>query len=419
MQRLQSVPVVLQGVIKSYQEADLQNGGRRKGRDFAEHAKVTAVDHVSLEFPPGELVTLLGPSGCGKTTTLRCIAGFSEPDSGTIRIGAQVVNGVQPYDRPTGTVFQNYALFPHMTVFENVAYGLRIKKLPKAEIEHKVLHALELLHLREFADRPPSQLSGGQQQRVAIARVIVNEPQVLLLDEPLSNLDAKLRVYMRLELKHLQRELGITTIYVTHDQEEAMAISDRMAVMNHGRIEQFGTPLDIYRQPMTQFVAEFIGIANMLEGTVRRVLGGQGHVAVDVQGVLVPGEPDKPYAVGEKVQLAIRPETFRLEPAESMTGDRADDMASDVVGGSWFGHVKSAAFLGPVAHYEVEIADVVTAGQDAQSASQRVTVYQFNPGRMFKAGDAVAVSVANGNIPVRQGWSAKSILDVRRGDAAR
>ena len=225
---------------------DLIHITKRFGKD---KAVITAVDNISHQFEAGKLTTLLGPSGCGKTTTLRCIAGFYQPEEGDILINGERVNHLPPYSRPTGTVFQNYALFPHMTVFENVAYGLRIKKLSESEIKKKVAEGLEILQLEGMADRMPGQLSGGQQQRVAIARVLVNEPQVLLFDEPLSNLDAKLRVYMRREIRNLQERLGITTIYVTHDQEEAMSISDTMLVMNHGRIEQVGTPPELYAHP--------------------------------------------------------------------------------------------------------------------------------------------------------------------------
>ena len=217
-----------------------------------------------LEVKDGEFLTLLGPSGCGKTTTLRMIAGFERPDRGEILFDGRPVNDLPPYERNIGIVFQDYALFPHMTVFKNVAFGLEMKGLPKMEIERKVRWALEVVGLTGFENRYPEQLSGGQQQRVALARALVVEPEVLLLDEPLSNLDAKIREKLRGEIKRIQRELGITTLYVTHDQEEAMAISDRIAVMNFGKVEQVGKPLELYYRPRTEFVARFLGLSNIL-----------------------------------------------------------------------------------------------------------------------------------------------------------
>ncbi|WP_297062266.1 ABC transporter ATP-binding protein, partial [Thermococcus sp.] len=228
----------------------------------------TALKGISLHIKHKELFTLLGPSGCGKSTTLRIIAGLDYPDSGHIYFGDEDVTYLPSYQRGAVLVFQNYALWPHMTVFDNVAYGLKLKKLPKEEIKRKVEWALELVKLKGFENRYPTQLSGGQQQRVAIARALVVEPKVLLLDEPLSNLDAKLRLEMRSEIRRIQRELGITVIYVTHDQEEAMAISDRIAVMNVGTVEQVGTPRDIYERPRTEFVASFMGKTNVIPAKV-------------------------------------------------------------------------------------------------------------------------------------------------------
>ena len=218
-----------------------------------------------LKAREGEFLTLLGPSGCGKTTTLRIIAGFERPDSGEVLFNGRAVNDIPPYERNIGIVFQDYALFPHMTVFKNVAFGLEMKKLPRQEIEKKVRWALELVGLGGLENRYPEQLSGGQQQRVALARALVIEPELLLLDEPLSNLDAKIRERLRGEVRRIQKELGITTIYVTHDQEEAMAISDRIALMNIGVIEQVGKPLELYYRPRTEFVARFLGLSNILE----------------------------------------------------------------------------------------------------------------------------------------------------------
>lgn len=224
-----------------------------------------AVDGVSLDIHPGEFFTLLGPSGCGKTTLLRAIAGFNNLDAGEISFSGQIINKVPAHKRDIGMVFQNYAIFPHMTVKENVAYGLKAKRVPKAEIETRVQNALEMVQIAPLKDRKPSELSGGQQQRVALARAFIIEPGVLLMDEPLSNLDAKLRVQMRTSIKKLQRELGITTIYVTHDQEEALAISDRIAVMKDGHIMQIGSPEEIYRHPDNHFVAGFIGTSNFID----------------------------------------------------------------------------------------------------------------------------------------------------------
>lgn len=299
---------------------------------------LNAVDHISHTFEPGKLTTLLGPSGCGKTTTLRCIAGFYQPEEGDILIDGRRVNHLPPYSRPTGTVFQNYALFPHMTVFENVAYGLRIKKLSEIEIKRKVADGLETLRLSGMEDRIPGQLSGGQQQRVAIARVLVNEPQVLLFDEPLSNLDAKLRVYMRQEIRNLQEHLGITTIYVTHDQEEAMSISDTMLVMNNGRIEQIGSPLEIYRRPETEFVADFIGITNFLRGKIQDVQAD--GVSVSLYGAVIKFPVEEPFKTGEKVNIVARPEMLRF----------SDDREMSIPG-----IIRHASFLGSLSRYEVRI----------------------------------------------------------------
>ncbi len=238
------------------------------------YGDVTAVDRVSFNIGPGELVTLLGPSGCGKTTTLRAIAGLETPSDGTIRLNSQTMYAgrerlnVPAEKRGVSMVFQSYAIWPHMTVFENVAYGLRVRKLPQAEVKQNVDRVLDMVQMQQYADRPSSKLSGGQQQRVAVARAIAFSPNVVLFDEPLSNLDAKLRAEMRVELRELQRRLDITSLYVTHDQEEALAISDRVIVMNGGKIEQLGSPEDIYDRPGSHFVADFVGSANMIPGRV-------------------------------------------------------------------------------------------------------------------------------------------------------
>ena len=231
---------------------------------------VTAVDRVDLAVEDGELFTLLGPSGCGKTTLLRLLAGFYQPDAGEIRFDDRVVNGLPPYERNIGMVFQNYALWPHMTVADNVAYGLKLRKLGAAEMAARLAEGLRKVNLAGFESRYPGQLSGGQQQRVALARALVLNPDILLLDEPLSNLDAKIRVQVRAEIRKLQQELGITTIYVTHDQEEALSLSDRVAVMNDGRVLQVGAPKDLYERPRTRFVADFVGTNNLVPGTRER-----------------------------------------------------------------------------------------------------------------------------------------------------
>ncbi len=234
------------------------------------YGDVVAVDSVDLEVARGEFFTLLGPSGSGKTTTLRMIAGFELPTAGTVELGGQDVSHLPPFDRDVNTVFQDYALFPHMTVGDNVAYGLMVKKVPKAERRQRTAEALEMVRLTGYADRKPGQLSGGQRQRVALARAIVNRPRVLLLDEPLGALDLKLRQEMQIELKRIQQEVGITFVYVTHDQEEALTMSDRVAVFNQGRIEQLGPPAEVYEHPASEFIAGFVGVSNVIERDGRR-----------------------------------------------------------------------------------------------------------------------------------------------------
>ncbi len=276
------------------------------------YGRVTAVDNVSLEIGDGEIFTLLGPSGCGKTTTLRIIAGFERPDSGKIMFDDEDVTSLKPHLRGTAMVFQNYALWPHMTVFDNVAYGLKLRKVPKGEIRKRVKEALELVGLSGLEDRYPLQLSGGQQQRVALARAIVVEPRVLLLDEPLSNLDAKLRLRMREEIVSLQRRLGITTIYVTHDQEEAMSISDRIAVMNKGKVLQVDTPQGIYRNPRSYFVATFIGRTTTLRGIIEASENGVYRVRAGGLTIFGISASGRRFRQGEEVVAVIRPEDFTI-----------------------------------------------------------------------------------------------------------
>jgi spermidine/putrescine transport system ATP-binding protein len=281
---------------------------RRVSKHFG---PVVAVDRVSLSVCDGEFFSLLGPSGCGKTTTLRLIAGFELPTEGEVYIGGEPQGETPPYRRPVNTVFQNYALFPHMTVYENVAFGLQMRKVPKAEIRRRVLEALEMVRLPGMENRKPDQLSGGQQQRVALARALVNRPKVLLLDEPLGALDLKLRKAMQLELKDLQHQVGITFIYVTHDQEEALTMSDRIAVMNEGRVLQVGAPEEIYERPATRFVADFIGETNFLEGVVRGGRAGRAVVMVDGELSLhMPAE--RGVRMNQEVTVAIRPEKISL-----------------------------------------------------------------------------------------------------------
>jgi putative spermidine/putrescine transport system ATP-binding protein len=301
-----------------------------------------AVDHIDLEMRAGEFMSLLGPSGCGKTTTLRMLAGFEQPDEGWIRISGQYVQDVPAHKRDVNTVFQHYALFPHMTVRDNVAFGPRSKKLDKAEANRRVEELLGVVRLTDFAHRKPAQLSGGQQQRVALARALAIEPSVLLLDEPLSALDAKIRVALRHEIREIQRQLGITTVYVTHDQEEALELSDRVVVMNVGHIEQVGTPFEIYNFPATAFVASFVGTLNAVEAMiadpgVRRLslAGSDITTASEVSGV-----------TGELVTVAIRPEMITFDGTGD--GDGANRLAATV---------DDVAFLGAVVRVRTSLAD--------------------------------------------------------------
>jgi len=292
------------------------------------------LDNISLEISKGEFITLLGSSGCGKTTTLRIIAGLEQPDAGSVWLDGREVTGLEPNQRDVNTVFQNYALFPHMNVAENIGYGLKLKKVPKSEIRKKVSQMLELVQLEGYEKRKPSELSGGQKQRVAIARALVNNPKVLLLDEPLGALDLQLRRAMQIELKHLQKKLGITFIYITHDQEEAINMSDRIAVMKDGRIEQIGTPDEIYNHPKTSYVATFVGNANILHGAAERIQGENAIVKIGNDRVIVKLETSqqdtgdtraKQYlAAGEKVTLAVRSENILLQET-AVIGDTGTD----------------------------------------------------------------------------------------------
>ncbi|MCI0547984.1 MAG: ABC transporter ATP-binding protein [Candidatus Rokubacteria bacterium] len=304
---------------------------------------VTAVDRVDLEVGDGELFTLLGPSGCGKTTLLRLVAGFHAPDAGTIRFGERVVTALPAYARHIGMVFQNYALWPHMTVGENIAYGLRLRKLPPGAVTARVAAGLAKVNLTGLEARYPGQLSGGQQQRVALARALVLNPDILLLDEPLSNLDAKIRVQVRAEIRRLQQELRITTIYVTHDQEEALSLSDRIAVMKEGRVLQVGPPRELYERPRTRFVADFVGTNNLLAGRVRESRGGT--VLVDTALGALEAVPSG--LAGDRCCLAIRPENIDLVRAGAAAGGPGNVVR---------GRVGLVSYLGNTLRYDVESA---------------------------------------------------------------
>ena len=311
-----------------------------------EEETVVAVDHINLEVEKGELVTLLGPSGCGKTTLLRMIAGFEDPTSGEIYLGDRKVNDLAPNQRNTAMVFQSYALFPHLNLAENVAFGLRLQHIPTATVNERVEKVLELVGLGGLGQRSISHLSGGQQQRVALARAIIMEPSILLFDEPLSNLDAKLREQMRIEIRQLQQRLGTTSIYVTHDQAEAMSMSDRIVIMNHGRIEQIGTPLEIYSRPRNRFVADFIGKVNFLSAQV----SGPGRVRLAGQELVVDDLPD--LTVDNDVILTIRPEAIALSDTD----------------GHLTGEIVWATFLGGIVEYIVSV-----------EALGEIIIHQENP----------------------------------------
>jgi len=307
-----------------------------------------AVENVSLTIEDGEFLTLLGPSGCGKTTILRLIGGFEECDSGEILIDGKPVAGVAPEHRPVNTVFQSYALFPHMDVYDNVAFGLRIAGKSADEIDAEVRKALDLVRLGNMIYRKPSELSGGQQQRVAIARAIVNKPRVLLLDEPMSALDYRLRKQMQKELKELQRTLGITFVLVTHDQEEAFTMSDRVVVMNDGLIEQAGTPKDIYETPANLYVARFVGEINVLDGVIT---GKNGNYNAEVEGVSVVVKSDRNFEIGDKIHVLLRPEDFRVEVMREVQED--PELAEKFSRALLLGTVDSTFYKG--ATYDVDI----------------------------------------------------------------
>ncbi|MCS6872190.1 MAG: ABC transporter ATP-binding protein [Anaerolineae bacterium] len=335
-----------------------------------------AVDNLSLQIKEGEFFSILGPSGCGKTTTLRLIAGFETPTSGEIYLQGQPISGVPAFQRPINTVFQNYALFPHMTVAQNVAFGLEMQRLPRKEIEHRVREALEMVRMVDRANSRPHQLSGGQQQRVALARALVNRPSVLLLDEPLGALDLKLRKAMQLELKHIQQEVGITFIYVTHDQEEALTMSDRIAVMGHGRVLQCATPEEIYERPQSRYVADFIGETNFLEGTLVS-LNGTARVQLEPD-LCIAAEPcERELAEGSPVTVAIRPEKIAL----SATNGNPEALR---------GTIREAVYIGTDTRY------VVRLGQRTELVA-RVQNFGTERDQRFRRGDVVYVTWATEN----------------------
>jgi iron(III) transport system ATP-binding protein len=348
-------------------EVRLENIGKRYGDQWV-------VRGVHLRIGRGEFYTFLGPSGCGKTTLLRMIAGFAVPDEGRVYLDEKAMNQVPPWERDVGMVFQNYALWPHFTVFENVAFGLRERKVPRREIEARVANALARVDLKGTEKRRPSQLSGGQQQRVALARTLVIQPRVLLLDEPLSNLDAKLRVEMRLELLKLQRDIGLTTIYVTHDQEEALALSTRIAVINNGKIVQEGKPREIYEQPADDFVAAFVGQSNLFAGAVRQII--DRSIEIDLGSLMVhvalPAAEAPPQS-GAKVVFSIRPEAIELYGEGG--GTPPDRNCID-------GEVVASAYQGSSVEYEI------------MSLERTIKARTTNPKgmRLYQRGERVSVA---------------------------
>ena len=346
---------------------------------------VAAVDSVTVDVARGEFFTLLGPSGSGKTTTLRLIAGFELPDAGRIELAGTDVTGRPPYARDVNTVFQDYALFPHMTVRENVEYGMRIKKVPRDERRTRVEEALAMVRLDDFGARKPAQLSGGQRQRVALARAIVNRPRVLLLDEPLGALDLKLRKRLQIELKGIQRDVGITFVYVTHDQEEALTMSDRIAVMNRGLVEQVAGPEEVYARPETTFVAGFIGVSNLMPGVVEAT-GAQGRVRLDV-GPQVAGVVADGLAVGERCHAIVRPEKLQIDSDASRIPDGYPSVE---------GEVESSVYLGTSTQI------VVRLGGDV-----RMTVLVPN------ADEALRQRLPGGGARVRLSWAPEHIHVVR------
>ncbi|HET7679763.1 MAG TPA: ABC transporter ATP-binding protein [Xanthobacteraceae bacterium] len=326
---------------------DIENVTKRFGA-------MAAVSEVNLSIQEGELFTLLGPSGCGKTTLLRLIAGFYSPDEGEIRFDEKNVSKVPPHERGIGMVFQNFALWPHMTVFDNAAYGLKLRRVPNAEITARVEAVFEKVKLSGLLNRYPGQLSGGQQQRVALARALVLNPKILLLDEPLSNLDAKVRVQVRQEIRKLQQELGITTLYVTHDQEEALTLSDKIAIFNQGKVLESGPPRTLYERPARRFVADFIGINNLIDGTVQAIDPQADRLRVKTVLGELSALLDRQFAVGDRCVLCIRPENASIAAEPGPDHNLID------------GRITFVAYLGHTIRYDVELASGVVFKVDVR-----------------------------------------------------
>ena len=344
------------------------------------YGHVLAVDHVSLSVAPGEFVTLLGPSGSGKTTTLSMIAGLTRQDTGAILLDGRPLDPLPPYRRDIGVVFQNYALFPHMTVERNVAFPLEMRRTPASEIRHRVSRALEQVGLSGHGNRHPHQLSGGQQQRVALARAMVFEPRILLMDEPLGALDRKLREQMQIEIKRLHRDVGVSIVYVTHDQDEALMMSDRIAVFNHGRIEQAGAPDLLYEQPATKFVAGFIGESNLFHGAVTGVSGDQCHLE---NGALHLAARGNGLTVGDRAVVVVRPERIHIERGTSVATNGGENIV--------VGTLSDIAYLGNARRYIVRL----TSGQEVSVTRQgtsNLTLGRGDAVRLFwSADDALAL----------------------------
>jgi putative spermidine/putrescine transport system ATP-binding protein len=362
-----AVPPAAPAARPSVPAVKLENLGKTYG-------DVVAVDGINLEIADGEFFSMLGPSGSGKTTTLRLIAGFELPTAGRVLLHGQDVTSIPPFDRDVNTVFQDYALFPHMTVGQNVAYGLEIRKVAKAEREARVAEAMEMVRLEGFEKRRPNQLSGGQRQRVALARALVNRPRVLLLDEPLGALDLKLREQMQIELKEIQKEVGVTFVYVTHDQDEALTMSDRLAVFNRGSIEQVGTPADVYEHPATTFVAGFVGTSNLLKDEAARAVIGQDGI------------------------FTVRPEKIRIADLDQVPGSEEH---------SALGRVREVVYLGPDTRYIVALdvgGELVVTQQNLQTSSMEALAAQGRPVRLlWKRQHVLSLAVGQGPVGEEEG----------------
>lgn len=328
--------------------------------------EVNAVEDVNIEIQQGELVTLLGPSGCGKTTTLRLVAGFEFPTSGSIILDGKVINDIPTHQRDMSMVFQSYAIFPHLNVYENIAYGLKVQKIGKAEMKERIENVLDMVHLEGYETRAPNQLSGGQQQRVALARALVMKPKVLLMDEPLSNLDTKLRETMRFEIRQLQRSLGFTCLYVTHDQLEAMVLSDKVVIMNQGHLEQFGKPREIYRYPGTRFVADFIGRANFLDAKIVEANDGDLKIKVYNDVIELKDPHYQGFKAGEEIDLVVRPEMVHVRKEE----------------GNFDAKIVQAAYLGESIEYVLDL------------NGTKITAHETDPARMDMIAEGTDVKVS-------------------------